>query len=143
MKNLAYLNRYFLRYKWRVLAGIAFVSLSNYFRVLQPQVIREAMDLVIENIGFYRSAADFPGAQEALFDSLGNTLLLFGAVVLVLALLMGLFMYLMRQTIIVVSRLIEYDLRKDLYSHYQSLSRSFYRRHKTGRFDESRLGRCQ
>ena len=132
MKNLAYLNRYFIRYKWRVLAGIVFVSLSNYFRVLQPQVIREALDLVVENLGFYRSASDFPTASAALFDSLGQTLLLFGALVLLLALLMGVFMYFMRQTIIVVSRLIEYDLRKDIYEHYQRLSRSFYKRNKTG-----------
>ena len=132
MKNLAYLNRYFIRYKWRVLAGIVFVSLSNYFRVLQPQVIREALDLVVENLGFYRSVSDFPTASAALFDSLGQTLLLFGALVLLLALLMGVFMYFMRQTIIVVSRLIEYDLRKDIYEHYQRLSRSFYKRNKTG-----------
>ena len=132
LKNLAYLNRYFLRYKWRVLAGVVFVSLSNYFRVLQPQVIREALDLVVENLGFYRSVADFPAAREVLFDSLGTTLLLFGGLVLVLALLMGLFMYFMRQTIIVVSRLIEYDLRKDVYAQYQRLSRSFYKRNKTG-----------
>ncbi len=132
MKNLAYLNKYFLRYKWRVLAGIVFVSLSNYFRVLQPQVIREALDLVVENLGFYRSISDFDKAREVLFDSLGQTLMLFGGLVLVLALLMGLFMYFMRQTIIVVSRLIEYDLRKDIYDQYQRLSRSFYKRNKTG-----------
>ena len=132
MHNLAYLNRYFLRYRWRVLAGVAFVSLSNYFRVLQPQVIREALDLVVENLGFYRSVSDFPAAREALFDSLGQTLLLFGGTVVALALLMGLFMYLMRQTIIVVSRLIEYDLRRDIYAQYQRLSRGFYKRNKTG-----------
>jgi len=132
VKNLAYLNAYFLRYKWRVLAGMVFVSLSNYFRVLQPQVIREALDLVVENLGFYRSIADFDQAREVLFDSLGQTLLLFGGLVLMLALLMGVFMYLMRQTIIVVSRLIEYDLRKDIYDQYQRLSRGFYKRNKTG-----------
>ena len=132
LKNLAYLNRYFLRYKWRVLAGMVFVSLSNYFQVLQPQVIREALDLVVENLGFYRSVSDFPEAQGALFDSLGSTLLLFGGLVLLLALVQGTFMYFMRQTIIVVSRLIEYDLRKDIYEHYQRLSRGFYKRNKTG-----------
>jgi len=115
-----------------VLAGIVFVSLSNYFRVLQPQVIREALDLVVENLGFYRSIADFGQAREVLFDSLGQTLLLFGGLVLVLALMMGIFMYFMRQTIIVVSRLIEYDLRKDIYDQYQRLSRGFYKRNKTG-----------
>ncbi len=132
VKNLAFLNHYFLRYKWRVLAGMVFVSLSNYFAVLQPQVIREALDLVVENLGFYRSVQDFPGARQALFDSIGQTLLLFGGLVLLLALLMGVFMYFMRQTIIVVSRLIEYDLRRDLYDHYQALSRGFYKRNRTG-----------
>ena len=115
-----------------MLAGIVFVSLSNYFRVLQPQVIREALDLVVENLGFYRSISDFDQAREVLFDSLGQTLMLFGVLVLALALLMGVFMYFMRQTIIVVSRLIEYDLRKDIYDQYQRLSRSFYKRNKTG-----------
>ena len=132
MKNLAYLNQYFLRYRWRVLAGVLFVSLSNYFRVLQPQVIREALDLVVENLGFYRSVEAFPAAREALYDELGTTLLLFGGLVILLAITMGVFMYLMRQTIIVVSRLIEYDLRRDIYGHYQKLSRAFYRRNKTG-----------
>ena len=67
-----------------------------------------------------------------LYDQLGATLLIFGALVIALALLMGVFMYFMRQTIIVVSRLIEYDLRRDVYGHYQRLSRAFYRRNKTG-----------
>jgi ATP-binding cassette, subfamily B, multidrug efflux pump len=131
VKDLAYLNQFFIKYRRHFLLGIIFVSLSNYFRVLQPQMIREALDLVIENIGFYNLFAGFE-QQDLLFGILGQSLLLFGGVVLILALLMGLFMYFMRQTIIVMSRLIEYDLRKEIFRHYQKLSLAFYKRNNTG-----------
>lgn len=94
-------------------------------------MIREALDLVIENIGLYRNFDGFE-LQANLFALLGNSLLVFGALVLVLALLMGLFMYFMRQTIIVMSRLIEYDMRKELFNHYEELSLAFYKRNNTG-----------
>ncbi len=131
MKELWVLNKFFLKYRWHFLLGIIFVSASNYFRVLQPQMIREALDLVIENIGLYRNFDGFE-LQANLFALLGNSLLVFGALVLVLALLMGLFMYFMRQTIIVMSRLIEYDMRKELFNHYEELSLAFYKRNNTG-----------
>ena len=131
MKPLAYLNKFFFRYKWHLLLGILFVSLSNYFRVLQPQMIREALDLVIENIGFFQLFNGFE-TQKDLYISLGQSLLFFGGLVLLLALLMGIFMYFMRQTIIVMSRLIEYDIRKEIYDHYQNLDLAFYKRNNTG-----------
>ena len=131
MKELAVLNKYFYKYRWRFLLGILFVAASNYFRVLQPQMIREALDLVIDNIGLYRSLEGL-ALQKELFRSLGFTLLLFGLIVLVLALIMGVFMYFMRQTIIVMSRLIEYDMRKEMFDHYQKLDLAFYKRNNTG-----------
>ena len=131
MKDLAYLNKFFIRYRWRFLLGIIFVSLSNYFRVLQPQMIREALDLVVENIGLFGLLQGF-GLQPELFKLLGRSLLYFGVLVLLLALMMGIFMYFMRQTIIVMSRLIEYDMRKEIFEHYESLSLSFYKRNNTG-----------
>lgn len=131
MKDLAYLNKFFIRYRWRFLLGIIFVSLSNYFRVLQPQMIREALDLVVENIGLFGLLQGF-GLQPELFKLLGRSLLYFGVLVLLLALMMGIFMYFMRQTIIVMSRLIEYDMRKEVFEHYESLSLSFYKRNNTG-----------
>ncbi len=70
--------------------------------------------------------------QQELFILLGKTLLFFGIVVLVLALLMGIFMYFMRQTIIVMSRLIEYDMRKEIFGHYEKLSLAFYKKNNTG-----------
>lgn len=131
MKELSYLNKYFVKYRWRFLAGILFVALSNYFRVLQPQMIREALDLVVENTGLYRlySGSEL---QDDFFNMLGQYLLFFGVLVLFLALLMGVFMYFMRQTIIVMSRLIEYDLRKEIFNHYENLDLAFYKRNNTG-----------
>ncbi len=111
--------------------GILFVSLSNYFRVLQPQIIREALDLVIDNIGLY-SLYDGFSIQAQFFSYIGRNLLFFGILVLVLALLMGVFMYFMRQTIIVMSRLIEYDMRKEIFAHYEKLDLAFYKRNNTG-----------
>ena len=131
VKHLAYLNQYFVRYRWHFLLGILIVSLSNYFRVLQPQMIRQALDLVVENLALYRLYDGF-AQQDALFAYLGTTLLFFGLLVLLLALIMGVFMYFMRQTIIVMSRLIEYDLRKEIYEHYQKLSLAFYKQQSTG-----------
>jgi len=131
MKELSYLNKYFLKYRWRFLAGILFVALSNYFRVLQPQMIREALDLVVENIGLYQLYAG-SDLQGDFFNMLGRYLLFFGSMVLFLALMMGVFMYFMRQTIIVMSRLIEYDLRKEIFAHYENLDLAFYKRNNTG-----------
>jgi ATP-binding cassette subfamily B multidrug efflux pump len=131
VKYLAYLNKFFFKYKWHFLLGLLFVSASNYFRVLMPQMIREAMDLVVDNIALYKI---FEGSslQIDLFEHIGSTLLFFGILVLLLALLMGVFMYFMRQTIIVMSRLIEYDLRKEIFDHYQVLDLAFFKRNKTG-----------
>jgi len=131
VKELAVLNKYFVKYRWHLLLGIVFVSASNYFRVLQPRMIREALDLVVDNISYFYLFEGFE-VQGELFSVLGNTLMLFGILVLLLALAMGVFMYFMRQTIIVMSRLIEYDLRKELFGHYEKLSLAFFKRNKTG-----------
>jgi ATP-binding cassette, subfamily B, multidrug efflux pump len=131
VKELAYLNQFFVRYRGRFLLGVLFVSLSNYFRVLQPQMIREALDLVVENIGLFGMLRSFE-LQSELYSILGRSLLYFGLLVLLLALLMGIFMYFMRQTIIVMSRLIEYDIRKRIFRKYEELSLSFYKRNNTG-----------
>lgn len=131
MKELAVLNKFFITYRWHFLLGIIFVSLSNYFRVLQPQMIREALDLVIENLGMYHRMEGFD-LQKDFIRIISGNLLFFGGLVLLLALIMGVFMYLMRQTIIVMSRLIEYDMRKEIFDHYESLDIAFYKRNNTG-----------
>lgn len=131
MKDLAYLNKFFYKYRWRLIPGVLFVVISNIFSVLPAQVIRIAFDLVTENIGVYQLFFGFD-RQRLIYDIFGSSLLLFGALVLVLALVRGLFLFFMRQTIILMSRHIEYDLKNEIYDQYQNLSLSFYRRHNTG-----------
>ncbi len=108
-----------------------FVVLSNYFGVLPAQVIRIAFDLVKENISMYRLFDGFD-RQQLVYEVFGYCLLLFGALVLLLALIRGIFLFLMRQTIILTSRHIEYDLKNEIYDHYQQLDMAFYHRNNTG-----------
>ena len=131
MKDLAFLNKYFYRYRWRLLLGFIFVVCSNYFRILQPRVIRQALDMVVENVSVFNLFENFDNKQ-LFFSMLGKNLLFFGGLVLLFAILMGIFMYFMRQTIVVMSRLIEYDMRKEIFGHYENLSLSFYKMNNTG-----------
>lgn len=131
MSHLAHLNKYFYKYRWRMIPGVVFVVLSNYFGVLPAQVIRIAFDLVKENISMYRLFHGFE-RQQLVYEIFGYSLLLFGALVLLLSLIRGLFLFLMRQTIILTSRHIEYDLKNEIYDHYQQLDMAFYRRNNTG-----------
>lgn len=128
MKSLLYLNKYLYRYRVRILLGTAFVGLSVFFSILIPPAIRDALDFIME------STKSFTGNEEsATFkELLGEDILLFSGKIIGFSLLSGLFMYLMRKTLIVMSRLVEYDLRKDIYEHYQSLDLGFYKRNKTG-----------
>ncbi len=130
MQHLKVLNKFFLKYKYLLLLGILFVAAGNYFRAWQPQVIREALDYVLEQLKAYQ-AADGPG-KEIILSTLSGALFRFGGLVVILALIMGIFMYFMRQTIIVMSRRIEYDQRKEIYDHYQKLDKGFYKRNSTG-----------
>ncbi|MCH8332121.1 MAG: ABC transporter, partial [Bacteroidetes bacterium] len=131
MKHLLHLNKYLFKYKYRFILGILFVTISNVFGVIPAAVIRHTIDLVEGNIGFYRlfSASTL---QIQVFDHLGLTLLFFAGIIIALAITRGLFMFFMRQTIIVMSRMIEYDLKNEIYEHYQKLDSAFYKRNRTG-----------
>ena len=131
MKDLAYLNKFFLKYKWRLIPGIIFVIIANLFAVLPAQVIRTTFNLVSENIAIYRLFIGFE-RQAIVLQLFGYSVLFFGVVVLLLALIRGFFLFFMRQTIILMSRHIEYDLKNEIYSHYQSLSLAFFRKNTTG-----------
>lgn len=131
MKSLRYINKYLLRYKYRLLLGILFTIISNFFQILPAQIVRHAFNLIKEGIslfGLYEGLAQ----QELVYDIFANSILVYGVVILVMALLRGVFLFFVRQTIIVMSRLIENDLKNDIYAHYQSLPLSFYRRNNTG-----------
>lgn len=108
-----------------------FVVISNVFGIFPAQIIRHAFNLIRENIFLYH-LYDQTALQPGVFQLFGLGLLLFGGVVILLAILKGVFMFFMRQTIIVVSRYIEFDLKNEIYSHYQDLSLAFYRKNNTG-----------
>lgn len=105
---------------------------SNFFVAKVPQKIGEALDFVLEKVKTFKASEQTEASTAAFYDGLGSNLLEFGLTVLAYALIMGIFMYFMRQTIIYNSRLIEYDLRKDIYDHYQRLDISFFKKNNTG-----------
>ncbi|HVY73477.1 MAG TPA: ABC transporter transmembrane domain-containing protein, partial [Puia sp.] len=160
MKYLRAVNKYFRKYKWRLLLGLLFVLLSNYFRILAPQVTGYVVneverELVHPSSNTTQSAK--PGqapsetrrqpADTANYDILvkklihrmdvskqtfGQKIATAGITLLVLALISGAFLFLMRQTIIVMSRHIEFDQKNEIYRHYQLLDTAFYRANSTG-----------
>jgi len=130
MQYIFSLNRYLWRYRWRVILGLIFVVLANYFRILQPQEIRRALNAVVDLLRAYSGA---PEAEQAiLYAQLTQKLLYFAGMVLLWALLMGFFTYLMRQTLIVMSRLIEGDMRRELFEHYLLMDAPFFKKYRTG-----------
>ncbi len=108
-----------------MLLGIVFVIMSNYFRVWQPKLIRKGLDYVVHNLQAFQSG-------ELAQKDINHSLLYFGGMIIGAAILSGIFMYAMRQTIIVMSRLMEYDLRKDILARYFELDLSFFKTHPTG-----------
>ncbi len=131
MKELSYLNKYLFKYKYRLLLGLLFIIISNVFAIIPAQIVRRAINLVEENISLFKAYGGFD-LQEMIYSIFAGSILVYGVAILVLALLKGIFTFLTRQTIIVVSRLIEYDLKNEIYAHYQQLPMSFYRRQNTG-----------
>lgn len=130
MKHLFRLNHYFVHYKWHLLLGILFVVGSNYFAILIPQQIREALDLVQGKIQDFKASGGSLDSEE--YNVLGRHLLNFGLIVTGFVIVKGILMYFMRQTIIVMSRLIEYDMRKELFEKLTTLDQTFYRSYMTG-----------
>ncbi len=146
MKHLKSLNKYFWKYRWHFLLGIIFVVLTNYFRILAPQVTRYVVNTVVHSVkGSSPGYKTEPIAEaERNYDFLvkkviaffethqGSKILLAGITLLILAIISGFFMFLMRQTIIVMSRHIEYNQKNEIFTHYQKLDTNFYKTHSTG-----------
>lgn len=131
MKELKYLNKYLIKYKWHLILGTLFVIISNIFQIVPGPLVRLAIDLVVDNIRLYQS---FEGTavQPDFFAVFAFGILVYAGLILLMALLRGVFLYFMRQTLIVMSRLIEFDLKNEIFQHYQRLPLSFYRRNNTG-----------
>ncbi len=131
MRSLFYLNKYFFKYKWRLLLGLFFITASNLFAILPAQIVRVAFDVVGDTVTRFRLMDTF-SFQEDYFEFMSFAILIFGVIVFVMAIIKGAFTFLNRQTIIVMSRLIEYDLKNDIFDHYQKLDTTFYKNNSTG-----------
>ena len=124
MKELKYLNKYLSKYKWHLFLGTIFIIISNVFQIIPAQLVRLSIDHVVENIRLYQS---FEGSslQQNFFKVFTFGIVMYAGLILVMAFLRGIFLYFVRQTLIVMSRLIEYDLKNEIFEHYQSLPLSF------------------
>ena len=129
MKSLAQLNKYFLKYKWRFLLGIVFVVAQNFFALWPVEYVGKSIDAVVASLNDYNSEEVH---RDTLVPELTEKIFYFLLIIIGLGILRGIIMFMMRQTMIVMSRLIEYDLKNDIYSHNQRLSLAFYRRNNTG-----------
>lgn len=131
MKPLWRLNKYLLKYKGYLLLGIVFTIISNIFVIIPAQLVRIAIDYVVESFSFYQlfGEGDLTAEARSIFLEF---ILIFGVLILVMALLRGFFLFLIRQTIIIMSRLIEFDMKNEIFTHYQQLPLSFYRKNSTG-----------
>ncbi len=145
MKYLSSLNHFFWKYRLRFLLGIVFIVLSNYFRILSPQLTGYVVNTVVQKVDAATAAKTIKEATPKGYDffvykiiavldskSFGERFLWCGIILLLLAVISGIFMFLMRQTIIVMSRLIEYDQKNQVFTHYQQLDTNFYKTHSTG-----------
>ena len=121
MKSLNYLNKYLYKYKGRLLLGVLFICFSNYFGVEMPKVVKNAVN---DFLGELNHTNDF---QSILMLSLK-----LAGIYMLFSLLKGFFLFLTRQTIIIMSRLIEYDLKNEIYDQYQKLDYTFYKKNNTG-----------
>jgi ATP-binding cassette subfamily B multidrug efflux pump len=156
LKHLKAVYKYFWKYRWRLLLGLIFIILSNYFKILSPQItgyvvnsieseLRANIGHTGAKVGQGGAAAPvqdtanydilvrkFIGAMDTRHSTFGRKVILCGITLMVLALISGGFLFLMRQTIIVMSRHIEYDQKNEIYAHYQQLDTNFYKTHSTG-----------
>ena len=132
MNSLKYLNKYLWKYKFRLLLGFVFIIFSNLFAVYPAQLIREALDLVESKLSGV--AIESTSFLTVYIENIPITkvVLLYGGIVFAAAIIKGIFTFFMRQTIIISSRLIEFELKNEIYNHYQELDISFYKENNTG-----------
>jgi ATP-binding cassette subfamily B multidrug efflux pump len=122
LKALQYLNKYFSKYKWRILIGLFITIISKLLALQVPKIIGDSFNIIEEYLS--NKVTDIAAVKHEL---LINVLVIIGV-----ALLGGFLTFLMRQTIIVTSRLIEFDLKNEIYQQYQKLSLNFYKKNRTG-----------
>ncbi|CAL2092476.1 ATP-binding cassette, subfamily B, multidrug efflux pump [Tenacibaculum sp. 190524A05c] len=122
LKALQYLNKYFVKYKWRLFIGIIITILSKLLALKIPEIIKNSLNIV----------EDYARGKQTDLSVVKHELFINILIIIGVTLLAGFFTFLMRQTIIVVSRLIEFDLKNEIYQQYQNLSVNFYKKNRTG-----------
>lgn len=131
MGSLKHLNKYFWKYKFHLLGGLLFIVLSNIFAIYPAQVTRYTIDYLHEAV-WLNNQAHGAHFKANLLHQFFEAFFLFFLIIIATTLIKGVFMFFMRQTIIVMSRHIEYDLKNEVYQHYQQLPLTFYKKNRTG-----------
>ncbi|MFD2909269.1 ABC transporter ATP-binding protein [Flavobacterium ardleyense] len=122
MKELQYLNKYFIKYKYRFLLGLFITIIAQVFSLFTPELIGNSIQVIEE----------FVKSSSKDVSLLKSTLLKNILYILATTIIAGFFTFLMRQTLIVMSRYVEFDLKNEIFNHYQNLSQDFYKRNRTG-----------
>lgn len=125
------LNRYLLKYKWKIIWGVLCIIVSKVFSIYPAQLIRQSFDYIENSVSNYELLKGTWFANTYL-EHLFFVVLVYVVLVIISALLNGFFLFLTRQTIIVVSRHIEYDMKNEIFEKYQKLGFSFYKQNSTG-----------
>jgi len=131
VKDLKHLNKYLLKYKFHLIFGALFIIIGNFFAIVPAVIVRYAFVILQRSYGIFSSFEGFD-LQNDTVSIIGSSIIILAILILVSALLRGVFLFFMRQTIIVMSRRVEYDLKNEIFEHYQSLPLSFYRKNNTG-----------
>lgn len=121
MKELQYLNKYFIKYKYRFLLGIFITIVAQIFSLFTPKLISKSFKAIEE---YHKSNIGNGLIKSQLVE---NILLIIGTTIIA-----GLLTFLMRQTLIVMSRHVEFDLKNEVFKHYEVLDQNFYKRNRTG-----------
>jgi ATP-binding cassette subfamily B protein len=131
VKELWRINKYLVKYKGLLFLGILFTVISNIFVIIPAQLVRIAIDYVVESFALFNPLTK-GGLGDLARDYFLESVFIFGILILIMALLRGFFLFLIRQTLIIMSRKIEYDMKNELFEHFQFLPLSFYRKNSTG-----------
>ncbi|MDH5412780.1 MAG: ABC transporter ATP-binding protein/permease [Flavobacteriaceae bacterium] len=122
MKAILYLNKFFIKYKYRLIVGIICTVIARILSLITPRLIGKSLNIV----------EDYTNAEITDIEVVKNKLLINILIILGAVLLSGIFTFFMRQTIIVMSRLIEFDLKNEIFKQYERLSLNFYKKNRTG-----------
>ena len=122
MNELKKLNKYLYKYRYKLLAGLLITIVSRIFSLVTPRLVGDSIT----------SIENYISNNSMIVEDLRETLLINITIIIGASLIAGFFTFLMRQTIINVSRYIEFDVKNEIFSHYQTLDQDFYKKNRTG-----------